>query len=643
MTKIKLYPIDTNITDDDIVIGSDADNSDITKNYQMSAIRSYIANGLSPEIGGTLKITELVDVDLNETPEDFINSLSPAVTIASYEVVIVVLTSSKYILKLQDVVVGNGETPTTASDFILITDSFTGTVDYVAKFTPDGTQIGDSQIYDNGLNVSIGSATPPVTSLLNLTSTTKGFLQPRMTTTQRNAISAPAEGLRIYNTTTKKENFYNGTIWVEIQNDAVNGTLNKLAKFTPDGTHVGDSAITDNSTLVEVDKPIYVNGNSTTDSPLGPELLTSSNWTSTGWTGNFTTGFIHTTGNTSVLSNTIAATVGSYYQISYTITARTAGYVHISFGGQSKFYVTSSGAFGPKASTTGNLTITPDTNFDGTVVLSIKQINSSYALLTLNNSTSDTNYMEFRVGSGDLRSIAIGSDAGRRITTGGFNSIVGHSAGANLTSGTNNTLIGYNTGNVVSVGSNNTLLGGGAGQVNISSDGGNTLVGSYAGLTNVTGSQNTFVGFNSGGSCVSGFYNTLIGASTGSEVSGNYNTAVGNGAISRLVNGGDNNIAFGVDAGRNYLSGGGGSFGVESATGSVFLGAETKPLGDAQTNQIVIGYDAVGAGNNTATLGNEDIVKTVLRGTINAAGLPTSAAGLSAGDIWNNGGVLNIV
>lgn len=639
MTKIKLYPIDTNITDEDIVIGSDADNSDITKNYQMSAIRSYVAAGLSPEVGGTLKITELVDVDSNTTPEDFINSLSPVVTIANYEVVIVVLTSSKYILKLQDTVVGNGETPTTASDFILITDSFSGTLDYIAKFTPDGTQIGDSQIYDNGLSVSIGSTSPSVTSLLNLTSTTKGFLQPRMTTTQRNAISSPAEGLRIYNTTTKKENFYNGTIWVEIQNDAVNGTLNKVAKFTPDGTNVGDSNITDDGYSVLITEPTFITGTSVTDSPLGAELLTSSNWTSTGWTGNFAAGFTNDTSNTLPLSNTITASVNSYYQITYTITGRSAGYVDISFGGESKVQVTSSGAFGPKASTTGNLTITPDTNFDGTIVLSIKQINASSPLLSLTNSTNNGNLLQARVATGDLRSVAIGYDSGRRITTGNFNSFVGYSAGANVTTGTNNTLVGYNTGNVLSTSTANTIVGAGAGQVSTASY--NTFLGAYSGLSNIDGGSNTFVGYNSGGTSTTGSYNSFFGSSAGSQSTGGYNTGIGDESLARMSSGGNGNTALGSQSGRYY--GAPASFGLESATNSLFLGYRSRPLLNAQTNQIVIGYNAVGAGNNTATLGNEDIVKTVLRGTINAADLPTSAAGLSAGDIWNNGGVLNIV
>jgi hypothetical protein len=61
--------------------------------------------------------------------------------------------------------------------------------------------------------VSIGSgATPSTKAILDLTSTTKGFLPPRMTTTQRNAITSPVAGLMIYNTTLNKLNVYT-TAW----------------------------------------------------------------------------------------------------------------------------------------------------------------------------------------------------------------------------------------------------------------------------------------------------------------------------------------------------------------------------------------------------------------------------------------------
>jgi len=48
---------------------------------------------------------------------------------------------------------------------------------------------------------------------LDVASTTKGFLPPRMTTTQRDAISSPAAGLIVYNTTTNKHQGYNGSTW----------------------------------------------------------------------------------------------------------------------------------------------------------------------------------------------------------------------------------------------------------------------------------------------------------------------------------------------------------------------------------------------------------------------------------------------
>jgi len=50
----------------------------------------------------------------------------------------------------------------------------------------------------------------------NFNSTTGGFLPPRMTTTERDAISSPASGLMVYNTTTNKAQCYNGTAWQDL-------------------------------------------------------------------------------------------------------------------------------------------------------------------------------------------------------------------------------------------------------------------------------------------------------------------------------------------------------------------------------------------------------------------------------------------
>jgi len=50
--------------------------------------------------------------------------------------------------------------------------------------------------------VGIGTATPATSAQLDVSSTTKGLLPPRMTTAQRDAIESPADGLIIFNTTT---------------------------------------------------------------------------------------------------------------------------------------------------------------------------------------------------------------------------------------------------------------------------------------------------------------------------------------------------------------------------------------------------------------------------------------------------------
>lgn len=61
-------------------------------------------------------------------------------------------------------------------------------------------------------SVGVGGA-PDSKAALTVTSTTQGFLPPRMTGTQRDAIASPPAGLVVYNTTTNKLNVYTGSAW----------------------------------------------------------------------------------------------------------------------------------------------------------------------------------------------------------------------------------------------------------------------------------------------------------------------------------------------------------------------------------------------------------------------------------------------
>src|SRR5690349_14995223 len=75
----------------------------------------------------------------------------------------------------------------------------------------------------------IGTTTPNTSSLLEVKSTTKGILIPRMTLTQRNAIASPAAGLLIYQTNSTPGFYYfDGSKWTAVSTKGVNTSLSNL-------------------------------------------------------------------------------------------------------------------------------------------------------------------------------------------------------------------------------------------------------------------------------------------------------------------------------------------------------------------------------------------------------------------------------
>src|SRR5262249_4218576 len=82
-------------------------------------------------------------------------------------------------------------------------------------------------------NLGIGTTIPAASALMDISSTTQGFLPPRMTTTQKNAISSPATGLTVYDTTLGNFSIYNGTTWASSGGGSIAGasdvTLTSIA------------------------------------------------------------------------------------------------------------------------------------------------------------------------------------------------------------------------------------------------------------------------------------------------------------------------------------------------------------------------------------------------------------------------------
>jgi hypothetical protein len=64
--------------------------------------------------------------------------------------------------------------------------------------------------------VGVNTSTPNAASIMDVTSTTGGFLPPRMTGAQRDAIAAPPNGLMLYNSTTDKLQVRAAGSWVDL-------------------------------------------------------------------------------------------------------------------------------------------------------------------------------------------------------------------------------------------------------------------------------------------------------------------------------------------------------------------------------------------------------------------------------------------
>ena len=183
------------------------------------------------------------------------------------------------------------------------------------------------------------------------------------------------------------------------------------------------------------------------------------------------------------------------------------------------------------------------------------------------------------------RNVAVGNTAMHDNTTGGNNVAIGDSTMAANLNGTNNTAVGANAlrrsnsaGSNTAIGLNalENATGGSNTAVGVSSmrNSGtgtqNTAVGQSSLLTNNSGTRNVAMGYQAMDGNVSGSYNTGIGASSlGSQTNGSYNTAVGYQAMSAGISGsyntalghaalannrGDNNTAIGYNALHDNLS-----------------------------------------------------------------------------------------
>jgi hypothetical protein len=264
-------------------------------------------------------------------------------------------------------------------------------------------------------NVGIGTLSPDNSAILDIQSTNKGFLMPRLSLGQRNSIGNPANGLIIYQT---DENsgfyFYNGSQWAPLNsNDA-----KSISAAGIDWSTTGNTPLATDFIGTMNDEPLRFKVRGENAGIIGSPIVSAFN-TFLGWrSGNVNTG---------------AENTGFGYQ---SLRSNVGGIKNTAVGSGALFTNTTGGY---------NTAI-------GTDALSVN--NGSYNLAvgfgTLSSNTT---------ANGNT---AFGANALLYHSTGNDNLSVGSNSMVNNISGANNTALGSSAG-YNSTGSNNLFLGSAAG------------------------------------------------------------------------------------------------------------------------------------------------------------------------------------
>ena len=268
---------------------------------------------------------------------------------------------------------------------------------------------------------------------------------------------------------------------------------------------------------------------------------------------------------------------------------------------------------------TGDGTVGSPLKVDTTTVVATKGDLSDYVTIAGTQTITGTKTFSTDVeidGKLDLNatgnSVFIGTDVGR-VDDGSdnLNVGVGYQALYSNTSGNTNIALGFQALYDNTSGAANFGLGWKALNNNLTGNS-NVALGNQSMLYNETGSNNIAIGSVAMGYNTSGASNTAVGYySMFLNEAGDANTALGAQSLYVMTTG-NSNVAIGYEAGR-YISTGAGN---TDSDNSIFIGRDSRPLADSQSNQIVIGYQGRGLGSNSVVLGNSSITKTRLQGDV---------------------------
>ncbi|HNS17016.1 MAG TPA: tail fiber domain-containing protein [Bacteroidales bacterium] len=511
-------------------------------------------------------------------------------------------------------------------------------------------------------NVGMGTSTPNPSARLDVSSTNKGFLPPRLTTAERNSIVSPAAGLMIYNLTDLSLEIFNGTSWVSAASSGWSLTGN--SGTDPATNFIGT---TDN-------QPLMFRVNNLSAGEINP--VNTSTFLGIQAGDNNTSGYSNVAiGAKALLSNTnrsnlVAVGDSALYNngmgatLSYHATGNTAVGSKALYSNTTGYSNTANGYQALQATTAGSWNTA--TGYQALLNNSLGNFNQAFGYEALHSNL--TGIYNTAVGSNALYSNingynnhAFGTEALYSNASGWYNLALGNKALYSNTTGDNNTAGGHSALYSNTTGHSNVAIGVGAlysntVQSNLVAIGDSTLyhtdmvqsfnnvaIGSKALYANTIGNNNTACGYRALYDNTFGNKNTAAGSfALYHNTNGYDNTALGSNALNSNT-GGDHNTASGNESLYHNTTGSNNTaigykalfYNVENNR-STAIGfeamhyADNRETNSRETYNTAVGYGALEgsttAANNTGryntAIGDEAL-------TANASGIRNTGTGCS--------------
>lgn len=419
--------------------------------------------------------------------------------------------------------------------------------------------------------VGINNPSPHASALLDLTSTNKGLLMPRMTTAQRTAIASPATGLLVFDVSLNAFYFFDGTIWQPMASGSAGWSTTGNAGTTIAMHFLGttdDVPLSFRVNSIAAGRIDHLKANVTLGLRAGAAITTA---TSNVLIGDSAATALDVGMENTVVGDNAARSMQSFSSSWNTILGSKAAEQMVV--GNNNVYI---GAWAGRL-TTG---YTYANTFVGA--------NAGYTGANSGSSTFIGSSAGAYTTTGQFNTF-IGAGSGLNNTTGSFNTFTGSFTGLGNMGGSQNTVHGYQAGQFNVIGSDNTFLGYIAGRNSTASN--NTFLGSWSGQGTTSGADNTFVGTAAGQNNAVGADNVLLGRAAGLSLTGDQNTVGGSRAGYNSTSG-DNNTFYGWHAG--YSNG--------TGNNNTYLGYGAGAAANL-TNAAAIGANANVTASNSMALG----------------------------------------